>query len=226
MAELHIFADDRDVRDLWDLLLCELHLLATPDPFFGHLPVPTCSTPFEVAENVRLYPRVSPGLGYFLTSLEWSHEALQHHQCTDNPHFQPHWNVSPRVGGPSIHFICRFGYPWHNKAGQLVGGLFSHYPYYYSSAAASTIIERPEAMLYTMSQIKAWLLERGQYVVSPCRKRAIVMPGALAAHQNGVVLRLGDIVFAANPQGGANRRQPSRSGRNRTSAAAASRRSP
>ncbi len=202
MAELHIFADDPDVSALWGLLLCELHLRATPDPFFGRPPVPTYSTPFEVAENVRLYPRISPGLGYFLTSLEWSHEELQHDQCTDNPHFPPYWHVTPRVGGPSIHFICRFGYPWHNKAGQLVCGSFSHYPYYYSSAAASTIIERPEAMLYTMSQIKAWLLERGQYVLSPYRKRAIALPGALAAHRNGTVLRQGDIVFAANRVGG------------------------
>ena len=111
MAELHIFADDRDISDLWDLLLCELHLRATPDPFFGDLPVPTFSTPLEVAENVRLYPRLSPALGYFLTSSEWSHETLQYHQCRDNPQFPPHWCVSPRFGGPSIHFLCRFGYP-------------------------------------------------------------------------------------------------------------------
>jgi len=209
MAEFDIFVDDRDIEDLWHLILVDLRLQAWPDPFFGDPPILMLSTLADVAENLRRYPEIAPALGYFLTSPAWAIEPLQYRQCKNNPNFQPHWYVNQRYGGPSIDFVCRFGYPWHKPSGQLIGGMFADYPYYYSTEVPSKVIPRPDGLVSTMTSIKRWIRARGGYVVSGSGKRALAMPGALAAHQNGVVLRKGDIVFTPKR---AARRLPGKAG--------------
>ena len=105
MAQLRFFATDRDCNDLWGFLLSELKLHASPDPWFGELPVPTLKTRNDVAANLKQYPRLAPGLSYFLTSPDWSPEPLVYDRCSDNPNFAPYWYVRKEtVDHPFISF--------------------------------------------------------------------------------------------------------------------------
>jgi hypothetical protein len=195
MAEITFLATEVDCEAIWRMILLDLRLTAFPDPWFGELPAPALTTPEHVAANLADYPRVAPGLGYFLTSSEWSLEPLEYRPCKDNPNFTPHWCVSQRYGGPSIHFIPRFGYPWHKEPDQIIAGEFTDYPYYYSAIDHRQIIERPSGLASTMSAIRQRLRSQGRTVRAACGQRAIAMENALAAHETGVVLRLGNIVF-------------------------------
>src|SRR5687768_9553466 len=118
MAEITFLATDDDCDAIWTMIFSELGMTAFPDPWFGELPAPALTTPADVSANLAQYPRVAPGLGYFLISPQWSIEPLEYHLCETNPNFAPFWNVSPRYGGPSIQFIPRFGYPWHKESHQ------------------------------------------------------------------------------------------------------------
>ncbi len=130
MAQIVFVATDDDLQVVWEMILTELRMTAYPDPWFGDLPAPGLKTRADVAANLAQYPSVAPGLGYHLTSPEWSIEPLKHHLCDNNPNFTPHWYVSPRFGGPSIQFIARFGFPSHKKPDEIISGMFSDYPYY------------------------------------------------------------------------------------------------
>lgn len=196
MAQITFLATDQDCETLWDIILVEMGLKAAPDPWFGNVPVPTLSTPADVAANLNEYPRVAPGLSYFLTSPEWSVEPLVHHLCKDNPTFAPHWYASPRAGGPSIIFVPSFAYPWHKKPDRIIAGMFSDYPYYYSAADAGKIIERPDGLARAMKTIGQRLRSHGKTVRAATGERAIAMRNALEAHQEGVILRAGDIVYS------------------------------
>src|SRR5262249_40607534 len=152
-------------------------------------------TPADVSANLAEYPQVAPGLGYFLTSPKWSIEPLEYHLCDNNPNSAPHWYVSPRYGGPSIHFIPRFGYPWHKEAHQIVSGMFSDYSYYNSTVDHRQVIERPAGLVETMKTIRQRLRSLGKSVRAPSGERAIAMGNALKANGAGVVLRTGNIIY-------------------------------
>jgi hypothetical protein len=196
MAQITFIATDDDCDAIWAIIFTELWMTAYPDPWFGNLPAPALKTPVDVLANLAQYPRVAPGLGYFLTSPEWSIEALEYHLCDNNPNFTPHWYVSQRYGGPSIHFIPRFGYPWHKESHQLISGEFSDYPYYYSAFDHRQIIERPAGLVATMQTIRQRLRSLGKIVRAPSGQRAIAMSKALRAHDAGVVLRTGNIIYS------------------------------
>ena len=140
MAQIKFIAADEDCDAVWAMIFSDLRMTACPDPWFGDLPAPAFKTPAEISANLAQYPRVAPGLGYFLVSQEWSIEPLKYHLCENNPNFAPHWYVSQRYGGPSIHFVPRFGYPWHNESHEIVSGMFSDFPYYYSAIDHRQII--------------------------------------------------------------------------------------
>jgi hypothetical protein len=195
MAEITFLATDDDCKTVWEIIFEELSMAAYPDPWFGELPSPALTKPADVAANLKQYPKVAPGLGYFLTSPEWSLEPLEYHLCKDNPKFEPHWYVSQRCGGPSIHFIPRFGYPRHSDTHELIAGMFSDYPYYYSAINHRRIIERPDTLASTMKAIRQRLRSHGKTVRAATGERAIAMDNALAAQARGVVLRAGDIIF-------------------------------
>ncbi len=196
MAQITFLATDDDCHAIWQMIFGELHLTAYPDPWFGELPVPALTTSAYVGANLIDYPRVAPGLGYFLTSSEWSAEPLEYRLCTDNPNFTSHWNASQRYGGPSIHFIPSFGYPWHKETHQIIAGIFSDYPYYYSAINHRQVIERPDGLAATMKAIRQGLRARGKNVQAASGERAIAMSNALAAHEARVVLRQGEIVYS------------------------------
>jgi hypothetical protein len=196
MAQVTFFATDDDCDLIWDMVFRALRMIAYPDPWFGALPAPAFNTPAQISANVAQYPRVAPGLGYFLTSGDWSNEPLEYERCEHNPNFAPYWYVRQRCGGPSIHFIPRFGYPWwHNNTQQLISGQFSDYPFYYSAADHRQIIKRPAGLAATMKTIERRLRSLGKIVRAPSGKRAIALGNALRAHDAGVVLRTGDIVY-------------------------------
>jgi hypothetical protein len=142
MAQLTFFATDQDCEDLLGFLFVEMQLSASPDPWFGELPAPMLKTRNDVVVNLDQYPRAAPGLSYFLTSPDWSPEALVYSHHGTNPNVAPHWQVRPRDGGPSIHFVPRFGYPWHKKPGELIAGAFFDYPWLHIP-----IIPTPVALL-------------------------------------------------------------------------------
>ena len=144
MAEFTFLATDDDCVAIWSVIF-ELGMTAYPNPWFGQLPTPALTTRADVAAHLKQHPRLAPGLCYFLTSPEWSLEPLKYGLCKDNPNFQPYWYVSQRYGGPAIHFIPRFGYPWHQEPHELIAGMFGDYPYYYSAEDPRQIIERPRA---------------------------------------------------------------------------------
>jgi hypothetical protein len=203
MAQITFLATDDDCAAVWDVILTELRMTAYPDPWFGDLPAPALEMLTDVSANLAGYPRVAPGLGYFLTSWEWSIEPLEYRLCENNPNFAPHWYVSQRYGGPAIHFIPSFGYPWHKEAHQIISGMFSDYPYYYSAIDHRQIIDRPAGLAATMKTIRQRLRSLGKSVRSPSGERAIALSGALTAHGAGVVLRTGNIVyspFASRPR--------------------------
>ena len=195
MAQITFLATDCDCDVVWELILTELRMTAYPDPWFGNLPAPALKTQADVSANLDEYPRVAPGLGYFLTSPEWSIEPLEYHLCDNNPNFTPHWYVTPRYGGPSIHFIPRGGYPWHKEAHQIISGMFSDYPYYYSAVDHRQIVERPAGLVATMTTIRQRLRSHGKTVRAPTGERAIAMTDALKSHGAGVVLRTGNIIY-------------------------------
>jgi hypothetical protein len=196
MAQITFFATNDDCAALWNLVLRDLRMTAYPDPWFGNLPAPALRNPSDVSENLAEYPRVAPGLGYFLISAEWSAEPLEYHLCDNNPNFAPHWYVSPRYGGPSIQFIPRFGYPWHKESDEIISGKFSDYAYYFSAADHQRIIERPSGLAATMKTIKQNLRSLGKAVGAPSGERAIAMSEALRAHGAGVALRTGNIAYS------------------------------
>ncbi len=196
MAQIRFLATDEDCDAIWAVLFGELRMTAYPDPWFGDLPAPALKVPADVSANLAQYPRVAPGLGYFLTSSYWSIEPLEYHLCENNPDFTPHWYVSPRYGGPSIHFIPRFGYPWHKEPHQIISGVFCDYPYYYSARDHRQIIERPASLAATMKSIKQELHSIGKTVRAPSGERAIALSNALRAHDAGVVLRSGNIIYS------------------------------
>src|SRR5262245_59730127 len=132
MAVIRFFATDQDREALWDFILSEMRLKAVPDPWFGSPPVQALAAPADIAGNVKGYPRVAPGLSYFLISSDWSYEPLVHHLFENHPIFPPHWYTDQRYGGPSIHFVPSWGYPRHMKRDRIVSGQFSDYPFYYS----------------------------------------------------------------------------------------------
>ncbi len=167
MAQIVFVATDDDLQVVWEMILTELRMTAYPDPWFGDLPAPGLKTRADVAANLAQYPSVAPGLGYHLTSPEWSVEPLKHHLCDDNPNFTPHWYVSPRYGGPSIQFIPRFGFPSHTKPDEIISGMFSDYPYYYSAIDHREIIERPAGLVATMKTISQRLRSLGKTVRAP-----------------------------------------------------------
>jgi hypothetical protein len=196
MAQITFLGTDDDCDAVWEMLLTELRMTAYPDPWFGNLPAPALKTAADVSANLAEYPRVAPGLGYFLISPEWSIEPLEYHLCDNNPNFMPHWYVSQRFGGPSIHFIPRFAYPWHKESHQIISGMFSDYPYYYSAIDHRQIIERPAGLVATMKTIRQRLRSLGKAVRAPSGERAIAMSKALTAHDAGVVLRTGNIIYS------------------------------
>jgi hypothetical protein len=196
MAQITFLATDDDCDAIWAMIFGELRMTAYPDPWFGDLPAPALKGTSDVSANLAQYPRVAPGLGYFLTSPDWSIEPLEFHLCENNLNFKPHWYASPRYGGPSIHFIPRFGYPWHKDPHQIISGMFSDYPYYYSAVDHRQVIERPAGLVATMTTIRQKLRSLGKTVRAPSGERAIAMSKALRAHAAGVVLRTGNIVYS------------------------------
>jgi hypothetical protein len=208
MAQIRFLATDDDCGAVWELIFVELGMTAYLDPWFGNLPAPALRTPADISANLAEYPRVAPGLDYFLTSPEWSIEPLEYHHCDNNPNFAPHWYVSQRYGGPSIHFIPSFGYPWHLEPNQIISGMFSDYPYYYSACDHRQVIERPAGLVATMKTIRQRLHSLGKTVRAPSGERAIAMRNALMAHKAGVVLRTGDIVYSPIASHKQTRRSP------------------
>jgi hypothetical protein len=196
MAQITFLATDDDCDAIWAMIFGELRLTAYPDPWFGDLPAPGLKARSDVSANLAQYPRVAPGLGYFLTSPDWSIEPLEFRLCENNPNFTPHWYVSPRYGGPSIQFIPRFGYPWHKEPHQIISGMFSDYPYYYSARDHRQIIERPAGLAATMKSFRQGLRSLGKTVRAPSGERAIALSKALTAHGAGVVLRTGNIIYS------------------------------
>jgi hypothetical protein len=196
MTQIAFLATDGDCDAVWEMILTDLQMTAYPDPWFGNLPAPALRTPADVLDNVAEYPRIAPGLGYFLTSPKWSVEPLEYHLCDNNPNFAPHWYVGQGYGGPSIHFIPRFGYPWQKESHQIISGIFSDYPYYYSAIDHRQIINRPTDLAATMKAIRQRLRSLGTTVRAPSGERAIAMSEALAAHDAGVVLRTGNILYS------------------------------
>lgn len=196
MAQITFLATDADCDTVWEMIFAELRMVAFPDPWFGNLPPSALRTPVEVSANLAEYPRVAPALGYFLTSPDWSIEPLEYRLCENNPSFAPHWCVSQRYGGPSIHFIPRFGYPWHKECEQIISGMFSDYPYYYSGVDHREIIERPAGLVATMKSIRQKLRSLGKTVRARSGELAIAMGNALTAYDAGVVLRTGNIIYS------------------------------
>jgi hypothetical protein len=196
MAQITFLATERDREILWDIIFSEMELTAFPDPWFGELPAPSLTTEADVAANLSEYPRVAPGLSYFLTSPAWSMEPLVYHLCKDNPHFAAHWNVHPRYGGPSIQFVPAYAYPWHKTPGQIIAGNFSNYSCYCSAADPGQIMHRPDGLARAMNTIRSRLQSHGQVVRAPTGERAIAMMDALDSHRNGTILRCGDIIFS------------------------------
>jgi hypothetical protein len=74
MAQITFFATDGDFDAIWAMIFSELGMTAYPDPWFGVLPAPALTSPTDVSANLKQYPRVAPGLSYFLTSRQWSIE--------------------------------------------------------------------------------------------------------------------------------------------------------
>jgi hypothetical protein len=196
MAQITFLATDDDCNAVWEMIFTDLRLTAYPDPWFGTLPASAFKTLADVSAYLAEYPRVAPGLGYFLISPEWLIEPLEYHHCDNNPNFTPHWYVRQRYGGPSIHFIPRFGYPWHKEPHQIIPGVFSDYAYYYSAIDHRQIIERPAGLVATMKSIRQQLRLLGKTVRASSGERAIAMSKALAAHGTGVVLRTGNIIYS------------------------------
>jgi hypothetical protein len=196
MAQITFLATDEDCDAVWEMVLTELRMTAYPDPWFGNSPAPALKTAEDVSANLAEYPRVAPALGYFLISPEWSIEPLEYHLCDNNPNFTPHWCVGQRYGGPSIHFVPSFSYPRHKEPYQIISGIFSDYPYYYSVIDHRQIIERPAGLVATMKTIKQRLRSRGKTVRAPNGERAIAMSKALAAHGAGLVLRTGTVIYS------------------------------
>jgi hypothetical protein len=196
MAEITFLATEVDCNAVWEVIFDGLRMTAYPDPWFGNLPAPALRTQADVSANLAGYPRVAPGLGYFLTSPEWSIEPLEYHLCDNNPNFAPLWYVSQRYGGPSIHFIPRFGYPWHKEPHEIISGMFSDYSYYYSAADHRQIIERPDSLVATMKTIRRRLRSLGKTVRAPSGARAIALGDALKANEAGVLLRTGNIIYS------------------------------
>ena len=197
MAQITFLATDDEYDAIWAMVFSELRMTAYPDPWFADLPVPAFKTFADVLTNLAQYPRVAPGLGYFLTSADWSIEPLEYHLCENNRNFTPHWCVSPRYGGPSIQFIPRFGYPWHKESHQIISGMFSDYPYYYSARDHRQIIKRPARLAVTMKSIRHGLRSLGKTVRAPSGEQAIALSKALTAHDAGVVLRTGNIIYSS-----------------------------
>jgi hypothetical protein len=187
--ELTIFAAPDDIETAWRYIL-NSGMKALPDPYFGQTAAPVFSSYGDVSANLREYPSVAPALGYFLVSEEWSEELLLYRECADNPNFEPHWYVQQRYSGPSIHFIPRFGYPQPGKAGgELIAGMLSDYPFYYSTGDKSKIIKRPKSLSDAFTMVKKSILEGGGIVRSSSGKRAVAMVHALTACSEGVVLK-------------------------------------
>ncbi len=196
MAQITFFATDDDCNAIWRLIFVEMRMTAYPDPWFGELPAPALASQADVSQNLADYPGVAPGLGYFLTSSEWSIEPLDYRLCAHNPNFPPHWCVRQRYGGPSIHFIPRFGYPWHTDPHQVISGMLSDYPYYHSTTDHGEIIERPAGLVATMKTVKHRLRSLGTVVRAPTGQRAIAMANALTARDTGQLLRTGEIIYS------------------------------
>jgi hypothetical protein len=196
MAQITFLATDEDCAAIWEMILTEQRMTAYPDPWFGELPAPPLTTRADVSANLAKYPRAAPGLGYFLTSSDWSIEPLEYRLCSSNPHFAPFWYVSQRYGGPAIQFIPTFGYPWHMEPHQIISGMFSDYPYYYSAVDHRLIIDRPASLAATMKGIRQRLRSLGTTVQAPSGEQAIAMCGALTAHRAGAVLRSGNIIYS------------------------------
>ena len=175
MAQITILATDDDFDDVWEMILTELRMTAYPDPWFGDLPAPALRSPADVSANLAQFPRVAPGLGYFLTSQDWSVESLDYHLCENNPNFAPHWYVSPRHGGPSIHFVPSFDYPWHKESHQVISGMFTDYSYYFSAADYRAMIERPPGLVATMKAIRQRLRSLGTTMRAPSGERAVAL---------------------------------------------------
>jgi hypothetical protein len=195
MAEITFFATEQDCDILWDIIFVEMGLNAFPDPWFGDLPIPTLWTRADVAANLMVYPRVAPCLSYFLTSPDWTVEPLRHTLCTNNPNFAPHWCVSQREGGPSIHFLPAYGYPWHRPPDRIISGDFGDYPYYWSVLFDGETIKRPDELASTMKALRQRIHAHGRMVRADCGNRAIAMRGALEAYEKGVVLGPGKMVY-------------------------------
>jgi hypothetical protein len=157
------------------------------------------TTRTDVESHLNQYPKVAPGLSYYLTSSEWSIEPLEYRFSDNNPHLGPHWYVNARYGGPSIQFIPRYGYPWHQKPHQLITGVFSDYPYYYSASDHRQINKRPAALVSTMKAISKRLRSQGTILRSTDGQRAIALSNALTVQANGVVMRQGDIIYLSPP---------------------------
>src|SRR5580704_14574883 len=78
MAQITFLATDEDCAAIWEMILTEQRMTAYPDPWFGELPAPPLTTRADVSANLAKYPRAAPGLGYFLTSSDWSIEPLEY----------------------------------------------------------------------------------------------------------------------------------------------------
>jgi len=200
MAEIHFFANENDLGQLWPFLFSDIGVVAYPDPHFGEMPPPALADASGIAAHLRTYPQVAPVLGYFLMSNQWSIEPLVYDQCDFKQDIGPYRYVVQRCGGPAIHFIPRFGYPQKREDDDLISGIFMDYPSYYSGLPSrrGSVMPRPENLAKTMSRIRRGLCSRGTYVRANCGRRAIALSGALSSHAGGARLRQGDIVYTAD----------------------------
>jgi hypothetical protein len=199
MSEIHFFATETDLEEIWQLLFSDIRVVAFPDPHFGELPPPALRDVSAIAAHLRTYPLVAPGMGYFLVSNEWSSEPLVYKVCDFNPHFGRYRYVCQRYGGPAIHFIPRFGYPWKLEDSELISGMFGDYPSYYSALPGNegAVIPRPGDLAVAMAGIRRGLCSRGGYVRSGGGRKAIALSGALEALERGARLRQGDVIYTA-----------------------------
>lgn len=195
MAEITFFATEDDCNTIWRIIF-GVGMTAYPSSMFGSLPSPALIRQEDVTEHLSQYPRIAPALSYFLTAPDWTHRPLEYRPCRDNPHFDPHWNVRQRYGGPSIHFIPRFGYPRKQESEQIVSGMFGDYPSYYCTDDPDQIVARPPGLAAAMGEIRRELRSQGRLVRSSTGQRTIALDGAVAAHESGVVLRCGNIVYS------------------------------
>lgn len=188
MAELHFFATEEDHEALVSLLVMRFRGRFVLDGSATR-EMPTFTT---VAEVMHVIESESYDPRFFVLSPLWQLEPLSVVQI-EHDDGRIRYYIRQREGGPAFDYLARR--PRSAESGaELVSSWFGHHPSYWSGLKKDAQFARPVEMTNAYAEVVRHISRGGKRtdVTEIKRTGPWARPGAIAAHERGTWLRVGE----------------------------------